>query len=606
MAGKLTLGKAYVQIMPSADGITNKLKNIVDPATASAGKSGGLKLGGAMIKGLAIAGVTAAVTKVVKDSIAEGAKLEQSIGGIETLFKDSAKTMRKYASEAYKTVGVSQNEYMENVTSFSASLLQSLGGDTAKAAEIANRAMIDMGDNANKMGTDMASIQNAYQGFAKQNYTMLDNLKLGYGGTKKEMERLLADATKLTGVKYNIDNLADVYQAVGVIQEQLGITGTTALEAEETISGSLNAMKASFQNALGNLAIGENIHSSMKQLAESISTFLFKNFIPMVVRIVSTLPTAIISFVTAAIPEYIKSGAEMISSLSKGFTDNLVGFGEELKTAIPVAIDSLIELVDTSIQFIINEFPKFIKSGLELVTSLARGIINNLPFLIEKGSEIIARLLKTIGSNYPKFIGEGLRLMGELAIGLVKAVPGLVAKIPSIIVSILRAFGSLGGALFSVGQDMIRGLWNGINNVKSWILGKISGFVDSVMGGIKKFFGIKSPSRVMANEVGKYLPSGLAVGIEANTKPLMNTMEDLSIQTVDSFNLDSTLGRFNTNDIDNTYSGVLQKLTDTVDRLLNNPPQYQMVTDTGVLAGEMTQIINKNLQREADNKRRGG
>lgn len=179
MAGKLTLGKAYVQIMPSADGITNKLKNIVDPATATAGKSGGLKLGGAMIKGLAVAGVTAAVTKIVKDSIAEGAKLEQSIGGIETLFKDSASTMRKYASEAYKTVGVSQNQYMEQVTSFSASLLQSLGGDTEKAADIANRAMIDMGDNANKMGTDMASIQNAYQGFAKQNYTMLDNLKLG-------------------------------------------------------------------------------------------------------------------------------------------------------------------------------------------------------------------------------------------------------------------------------------------------------------------------------------------------------------------------------------------------------------------------------------------
>lgn len=606
MAGKLTLGKAYVQIMPSADGITNKLKNIVDPATATAGKSGGLKLGGAMIKGLAIAGVTAAVTKIVKDSIAEGAKLEQSIGGIETLFKDSASTMRKYASEAYKTVGVSQNEYMEQVTSFSASLLQSLGGDTEKAAEIANRAMIDMGDNANKMGTNMQDIQNAYQGFAKQNYTMLDNLKLGYGGTKREMERLLKDAQKLSGVEYNIENLSDVYQAVGVIQEQLGITGTTALEAEETISGSMNAMKASFKNALGNLAIGENVHSSMKQLAESISTFLFGNFIPMVVRIVSTLPTAIISFVTAAIPEFIKSGAEMISSLSKGFTENIAGFGEELRTAIPVAIDSLVELVDTSIQFIMDEFPKFIKSGYELVTSLAQGIMNNLPYLIEKGGELISKLITTIGKHAPKFVASGLLLLGELAVGLVKAVPGLVAKVPSIIASILKAFGSLGGSLFNVGKDMIKGLWNGISSVKDWILGKISGFVDNITGGIKKFFGIKSPSRVMANEVGKYLPSGLAVGIEANTKPLMNTMEDLSVQTVDSFNLDSTLGRFNTSDLDNASDGVLQRLTETVDRLLNSPPQYQMVTDTGVLAGEMTPIINKNLQKEADNKQRGG
>src|SRR5699024_11010918 len=210
--------------------------------------------------------------------------------------------VRKYASESYKTVGVSANEYMQNVTSFSASLLQSMGGDTEKAAERANMAMVDMGDNANKMGTDMRDIQNAYQGFAKQNYTMLDNLKLGYGGTKSEMERLLADATKLSGVKYDINNLSDVYEAIHVVQEELGVTGTTALEAEETLSGSLNAMQSAFKDVLGNLAIGEDIKPSLYALADTVSTFLFGNLFPMIGRILATLPGAVFTFIQAAAP----------------------------------------------------------------------------------------------------------------------------------------------------------------------------------------------------------------------------------------------------------------------------------------------------------------
>ncbi|HHX61241.1 MAG TPA: PblA, partial [Epulopiscium sp.] len=283
------LGQAYVQIMPSSKGISGSISKTLSGEATSAGKSAGLNIVGAL-KGII---VTAGIGKAIAATITEGGALQQSIGGIETLFKDNADTVRKYANEAYKTVGVSANEYMENVTSFSASLLQSMGGDTKKSAEVANMAMVDMGDNANKMGTDMRDIQNAYQGFAKSNYTMLDNLKLGYGGTKGEMERLLADATALSGVEYNIDNLADVYSAINVIQEGLGITGTTALEAEETMTGSLNAMKSAFTDVMGNLAIGENLGPSLTALSETVSTFLLDNFFPMVGNILAQLPGAI-------------------------------------------------------------------------------------------------------------------------------------------------------------------------------------------------------------------------------------------------------------------------------------------------------------------------
>ncbi len=289
------LGQAFIQIVPSARGISGSIQKQIDPEASAAGDSAGSKLGSSL-KIAAIAGVAAAgvaLGKTIASSLTEGADLQQSLGGIETLFKGSADKVKKYANEAYRTAGLSANAYMENVTGFSASLLQSLGGDTEKSAETANMAMIDMSDNANKMGTNMQDIQNAYQGFAKQNYTMLDNLKLGYGGTKSEMERLLADAQKLTGVKYDINNLSDVYNAIHAVQEELDITGTTAKEAAETFSGSLAAMKSSFSNVLGNLALGEDIKPHLKALAETTSTFLFGNFFPMVGNILSALPGAI-------------------------------------------------------------------------------------------------------------------------------------------------------------------------------------------------------------------------------------------------------------------------------------------------------------------------
>ena len=276
------LGQAYVQIIPSAKGISGAIQNAISPEASAAGKSAGLTLGSTLVK--TVTGVIAAagIGKAFTSALSEGAALQQSLGGIETLFKGSADKVKAYANEAYRTTGLSANAYMENVTGFSASLLQSLGGDTEKAADVANMAMVDMSDNANKMGTSMDRIQDAYQGFAKQNYTMLDNLKLGYGGTKTEMERLLADAEKLTGVKYDINNLSDVYQAIHAIQGKLDITGTTAKEAASTFSGSFSAMKAAAQNVLGKLSLGESIGPSLRALYDTTKDYYFNNNNPMI------------------------------------------------------------------------------------------------------------------------------------------------------------------------------------------------------------------------------------------------------------------------------------------------------------------------------------
>lgn len=316
------IAQAYVQLIPSARGITGKIQSLLNPEASAAGQSAGQSLGSSLVSVMKKVIAAAGIGKAFSAAISEGAALQQSLGGIETLFKGSADKVKGYANEAYKTTGLSANAYMENVTGFSASLLQSLGGDTNKAAETANMAMIDMSDNANKMGTSMESIQMAYQGFAKQNYTMLDNLKLGYGGTKQEMQRLLADAEKLTGVKYDINNLSDVYQAIHAIQENLDITGTTAKEAASTFTGSFQAMKAAAQNVLGKLALGEDIKPALDALLESTKTFLVNNLAPMIGNILKQLPKLLLGTLKGVFTSMFGEG---IGSALTGVLTTLAG-----------------------------------------------------------------------------------------------------------------------------------------------------------------------------------------------------------------------------------------------------------------------------------------
>ena len=399
------LGQAYIQIMPSARGIKDMIKKELGSEIPQAGQEAGESLSSKMLSVAKKAIAAAGIGKFFSASLTEGANLQQSLGGIETLFKGSADTVKKYANEAYKTTGLSANAYMENVTGFSASLLQSLGGDTRKAADVANMAMVDMADNSNKMGTSMDRIQDAYQGFAKQNYTMLDNLKLGYGGTKTEMQRLLADAQKLTGVKYDINNLSDVYQAIHAIQENLDITGTTAKEAATTFSGSFASMKAAAQNVLGKLALGEDIMPSLHQLFGTVKTFLVGNLIPMVWNVLKGIPQVL----AAAL-------GELMHTL---FGDYI---GESIMNDLYDVFDKVGGVVSTIYDMIFGSLSK--KDNIDFLKKIG---IN------EKTASSIVN------------IGDNIRTMFENIGAVISNVAGIVGEFISDIFGLAKSKDSVGG-----------------------------------------------------------------------------------------------------------------------------------------------------------------
>lgn len=511
---------------------------------------------------------------VGKQALDSYADYEQLVGGVETLFKESAGIVEGYANNAYKTAGLSANEYMETVTSFSASLLSSLNGDTAKSAKVADMAITDMSDNANKMGTDMSMIQSAYQGFAKQNYTMLDNLKLGYGGTKSEMERLLKDAQKISGVKYDISNLNDVYNAIHVIQGELGITGTTAKEASTTIQGSVSAMKSAWQNMLtgiaddnadfeglvGNLieSIGiasENIMPRVKIIIDGIVALLPQlakkiiEHLPEIMDAGSEIITQLIDSLTTFAPDVGYSAFYIIESLLTGILNNLPtimqagielltelinGISQTLPNLIPVAINSLITLTTT----ILDNIDLIINSGIELILALAEGLINALPQLIDKIPVIIEKLIMAITNNLPKIVEMGVTLIIKLAVGLIKAIPQLISKIPQIISSLVRGFANYFSSMHDVGKNLVSGIWEGIKNAKDWLLGKIKEWCGNILNGIKAFFGIHSPSKVFKDEIGTNLALGVGEGFSDKMKAVSN---DMSASIPKEFDVNSTV-----------------------------------------------------------------
>nr|DAP05046.1 MAG TPA: tail tape measure protein [Caudoviricetes sp.] len=404
------IGKAYVQIIPSAKGITEKIKNEIEPGAAPAGTSAGNSMMGALKKTIIAAGLGT----VMKDALLEGGKLQQSLGGIETLFKDNAHVVKQYANEAYKTTGLSANAYMENVTGFSASLLKSLGGDTAKAAKVANMAMVDMADNSNKMGTSMESIQIAYQGFAKQNYGMLDNLKLGYGGSRKEMERLLADAQKLTGVKYDINNLSDVYEAIHVIQGELGITGTTAKEAATTLQGSFASMRAAFTNLLGKLALGEDIQPSLEQLGQTVSTFLVGNLLPMIGNLLKGVPALVFGALSGIADQLEgilgKGTVEKIKTTLKGIRgafEGVIGFltGSLSKEGAVDLMKSfgIDEGTATNIITTFENIKNTLSTVYETLKNIASGVLNFIQELL--GVNDTAGVVERLSAAFATFSG---------------------------------------------------------------------------------------------------------------------------------------------------------------------------------------------------------
>lgn len=513
--------------------------------------------------GVAIGAAVAGVSALTKSSLDAYADFEQLTGGVETLFKTSADKVMQYADEAYKSAGLSANEYMETVTSFSASLLQGLGGDTDLAADVANQAIIDMSDNANKMGSDMASIQNAYQGFAKQNFTMLDNLKLGYGGTKEEMQRLLDDAEKLqkekfgVDVEYDMNNFADVIQAIHTVQEEMDIAGTTSKEAATTIQGSLGMMKGAWQNLVTGLGdenadldglidnfiqsvitVGENIMPEVERIlvgiGEMVTTMLpqviqmipelINSVLPGIIESASGLVTALCTAIVDNAPTLIDSALQLILTLTNAILENLpmiieCGFQAILQLALgiaealPTLIPTIVEVILTIVTYLIENIDLLVDAAIAIITGLAEGLINALPVLIEKAPEIIEKLVIALVNNVPKLLEAAVKVIETLATGLITNVPKLLAKIPQIMTSLKNGFLNLCSGFADVGKNIIDGLWNGIQNGWNWLTDKVSSLAKGLLDAAKSALGIASPSKEF-RKIGEFCVAGFNDGID--------------------------------------------------------------------------------------------
>ena len=553
--------------------------------------SGSLKIFAAGV-GAAATGISALSTAAIKGY----ADYEQLVGGVETLFDNSEEmtmmqglltdvgytaeeaakklaamddpvdTVMANAANAYKTAGLSANEYMETVTSFSASLIQSLGGNTAAAAEYADMAITDMSDNANKMGSSMESIQNAYQGFAKQNYTMLDNLKLGYGGTKEEMQRLLEDATALSGVEYDLDSYADIVDAIHVIQTEMGITGTTAKEASSTISGSASMMKAAWSNLVVGVADdSQDFDALINNFVESVGTFA-NNILPRVEttlvgvgNLVESLLPVIIERIPAIInnvlPQLLQSGMNMITVLIEGIQQNLpeimqgavaiilqlseafvqmlpqiIELGMQviiqlvlgIAQALPELIPQIVEVMLTIVQTLIDNIDLLIDAAIQLITGLALGLIQALPILIEKSPQIIVSLVTALIENAPKLLEAALEIITMLIDGIVDYSIKLIGVAAQVIADLKNYFiNAITNIDFgSIGQNIIDGIWNGLSSGWNWLTEKVSNLASELFNAAKTALDINSPSRKF-----KWLAEMCVAGFDEGAEGLMDPHE---------------------------------------------------------------------------------
>ena len=608
MAKKIELAKAYVQVIPTTEDIGSNLKDAFNVPAQEAGEEAGEKAGEGITSGIgglvgkaALIGAVVAVGKKIgdtlKESINQYADFQQLTGGVETLFKDSADVVTQYAQEAFKTSGLSANEYMETVTGFSASLISSLDGDTAKAAELANQAIIDMSDNANKMGTDIEAIQNAYQGFAKGQFNMLDNLKLGYAGTKAEMERLLEDAEAISGVHYDINSYADIVEAIHQVQTSMDITGTTAKEASTTISGSMDSMKASWTNLLTAMSDpNANMDDAMKNFSESVKTYA-SNFIPTMLQalkgsgdLVSGLADMVIEmmpeFCEEVLPDLIASTIDLIvnvvdsivsslptiiDSIVNGllsaenislFIQGLIKLSAAIVSALPEIILSLIEAIPTVIENIVEalvnpeNFAIWVEGAVNVVTKLVENLPKILLGLLTAIPKIITTIVDTFTntenlSKWLKIGSEAIDKIKEAFDGLPeklkeafnkaveewsKAWTNIKKKCGEITDKIKEAFTEFVGTIKQIGKDIASGLWNGIKSKKDWLKEKITGWVGGIGDAIKDFFKISSPSKLMA-EYGRYIDEGLAQGITKNADITKNAMHKLGESALNGINV---------------------------------------------------------------------
>lgn len=548
-----------VGLLAEDGSVVIKIKGDDSPFQKVLGKIGSAVNTAVKASAAAVGAASAGVAALGTACINAYADYEQLAGGVETLFKDSADTIQTYADNAYKTAGLSANEYMETVTSFSASLLQSLDGDTEKAAAAADLAITDMADNANKMGTAMESIQNAYQGFAKQNYTMLDNLKLGYGGTKEEMQRLLADAEKLSGVKYDLSSYADIVEAIHVIQTEMGITGTTAKEASTTIQGSVASMKAAWANLMVGMADDtQNFDMLLSNFIESIGT-VADNLLPrigvviegmgkLVAGLAPEIASALPTLTNELLPNLVELGVQSISALVQGIQENgdslaagalsivgtlaegiaellpmvadtaaslAVSLADGLTESLPNIIPVAIETISTLVENLTENANTVIEAGIQIILALGEGLIAALPQLIETVPQIVINIANVINDNAPKLIDTALYLITRLAVGLVQAIPTLVVNIPKIIEAIVAAF--MAFQWLNLGKQLIDGVANGVKKAGE-------SMATAAKNAFSKFKAKITGSEVATElkNIGKYIIDGIVGGIKNSLSKIAN------------------------------------------------------------------------------------
>ena len=612
------LGKAYIQIVPSAKGISGSISRELGGESASAGKSAGLNIAGAIKGAIAAAGIGTAI----KSALEAGGNLQQSFGGLDTLYEDAADAAKKYAVEA-ASAGISANSYAEQAVSFGAALKQAFSGDTAKAAEAANTAILDMADNSAKMGTDITSIQTAYQGFAKQNYTMLDNLKLGYGGTKSEMERLLARAQEISGVEYNLDNLGDVYEAIHVIQKDLGLTGVAAQEASTTFSGSLGAMKAAGENLLANLALGEDIGPALGTLSSTVQTFLFNNLLPMVGNIFKSLPqllsgvgsmligilnqvsansdelvqtgiqiaTALATAIVEAAPYLLEAAWNLAASLGKALIETdwaTIGTDlmNNLRDSIDLAAGEILGMdsatIDGFLEGITNALPGLLDTGISFITTIADGILQNLPGLITTAGELITTFASFLLQNAPTIMEKGAELILNLVNGIVNNLPQIMTAAVTTIAKFLATIASNLPQIVTKGIEIIGKLVVGLIQA----IPKVVAAIPQIISAIKETFGNYDWA-----SIGKNLLEGIKNGILNAVSSVVEAAKEAAgaiWNTVKSFfdiGSPSRLMEWGGKMIDEGLAGGISKNQDLVDDAmssLNETAMSQFHTEMNV------------------------
>ena len=554
----------------------------------------------AKVSAATMGAMAAGVAKVVKDATAAYADYEQLVGGVETLFKQSSDTVLQYADNAYKTAGLSANQYMDTVTSFSASLLQSLGGDTAKAAKQADKAITDMADNSAKFGTDIQSIQYAYQGFAKQNFTMLDNLKLGYGGTKEEMQRLLSDAEKLTGKKFDLSSYSDIVEAIHAVQKEMGITGTTAKEASATIQGSLSSAKSAWQNLLVGIAddnqdFGKLVDNFVDSVATAAGNILprveqsLTGIVNLVDKLAPVLIAKIPDVVNTVLPGLLDAAANLVGSvidaipalisgllptllsalssvteklmesavqavlaiaqtlsdpaslnaMIESALDLVLALVHGLMDAIPQLIAAVPQLVGAITATIITELPNIMAAAVEIMVALIHGLMEALPELMAYVPNLIIAITNGLLNNLGTLISGGVQLLLAVAQGMIQAIPDMVAMIPRIIASIVDTFRSYNWS--SIGKNIVAGMKQGVanawKNFREWFR-NLFGDLTNIA---KKILGIASPSKVF-KKIGQFTTEGLAIGIEQGGKDAFSAIKDVSQGVIDNYGASVSAG----------------------------------------------------------------